>query len=125
MQEHKLLTALELKVMNILWKLKKGYVKDIVDAWPEKEKPAYNTISTILRILQDPTKKGFVGHEIHGRSHEYFPLVNKSQYQKRHIKSVLANVFSGSMNGLVSSLLDDKKLSKDELSALKKLIEKD
>jgi predicted transcriptional regulator len=123
--ENNLLTPLELKVMNILWRLRKAFVKDIVEAWPEEEaKPAYNTVSTILRILEDPAKnKNFVTHKAFGRSHQYFPLVTKSQYQKRHIKSVLNDVFAGSMKGMVSTLLDENKISAEELDSLKKLIE--
>ncbi|MEL6590483.1 MAG: BlaI/MecI/CopY family transcriptional regulator [Bacteroidota bacterium] len=116
------LTPLELKVMNILWVLKKAFVKDIISEWPgpEKEQPAYNTISTIVRILED---KQYVGHESFGRSHQYFPLISKGKYQKRLLKNVMENVFSGSLTGMVSSLLDDNQLSSDELKEIKNIIE--
>ena len=69
--EQKLLTPLELKVMNILWSLKKAFVKEIIAQWPDQDSlPAYNTISTIVRILEE---KGYVQHEAFGRSHQYFP----------------------------------------------------
>ena len=118
--DSKLLTPLELKVMNILWNLKKGFVKELIAKWPETKAPAYNTVSTIVRILEE---KGFVGHESQGRSHQYFPLISKTQYQKRLLRNVMDNVFSGSLTGMVSSLLDSEKISKDELSALKDLID--
>ena len=118
--EKRLLTPLELKVMHILWRLKKAFVKEIIEEWPDDEAPAYNTVSTIVTILK---KKEFVSHEAFGRSYQYFPLISKAQYQKRHINSVLNNVFSGSLNGLVSTLLDKEKLSDEELDSLKKLIQ--
>lgn len=114
------LTPLELKVMNILWVLKKAFVKDIISEWPEQDQPAYNTISTIVRILED---KQYVGHESFGRSHQYFPLISKGKYQKRLLKNVMENVFSGSLTGMVSSLLDDNQLSSDELQEIKNMIE--
>ena len=73
--------------MNVLWRLRKAFVNDIIDEWPEDKTPAYNTVSTIVRILQ---KKGFVEHKAYGRSHQYHPAVTKAQYQKRHITNVLA-----------------------------------
>lgn len=119
--EKPLLTPLELKVMNILWGLKKGFVKDIIARWPkDEEAPKYNTVSTIVRILED--KKGYVDHELEGRSHKYYPIISKGQYQKKLIGNVLENVFSGSMAGMVSSLLDSQKVSQKELDQIKDLL---
>jgi len=116
----KLLTPLELKVMNVLWRLKKAFVKDILSNWPEREKPAYNTVSTTVRILQE---KEFVAHETIGRGHEYFPTLSKVEYQKMHIKSVLENVFAGSTSSLVSALVEDKGLSRTEIDDIKDMID--
>jgi len=92
----------------------------LIEAWPEENPPAYNTVSTIVRLLQ---KKGFVEHKAYGRSHQYFPAISKSQYQKRHLHNVLNNVFAGSTKGLVSALLSEKAVSQEDLADLKKLIE--
>ena len=120
-KDKQLLTPLELKAMNILWNLKKAFVKDIIKQWPEGENlPKYNTVSTIIRILET---KGYVGHESEGRSHRYFPLVNKGQYQKKLVRNVLDNVFSGSLTGMVSSLLDSQKVSSKDIDALKDILE--
>ncbi len=119
--EQKLLTPLELKVMNILWPLKKAYVKEIIDRWTASPKPKYNTISTIVRILEE---KEYIGHEPDGRSYIYFPLMNKSQYQKRLLKNIIKNVFSGSLKSMVSTLLNNEDISKEELDELKDLIDK-
>ncbi|WNJ19564.1 BlaI/MecI/CopY family transcriptional regulator [Pontibacter sp. G13] len=119
--EQKLLTPLELKVMNVLWELERGFVKDIIAHWPETPPPAYNTISTIVRILAD--KKGYVGHEAVGRSHAYFPIVSKPAYQKQLLRNVRDNVFSGSLTGMVSQLLSDEYISSEEIDALRNLID--
>lgn len=105
--------------MNILWSLKKAFVKEIIQQWPDKPEPAYNTISTIVRILKD---KEFVGHESQGRSHQYFPLVSKGRYQQRLLKNVMDNVFAGSITGMVSSLLSQERLSDKEVSKIKQLL---
>lgn len=118
--EQKLLTPLELKVMNILWQLKQAFVKEIINEWPEEPKPKYNTVSTIVRILEE---KGYAAHEAQGRSHRYHPLITKGKYQQKLVRNVLDNVFSGSLTGMVSSLINQEQVSSDELDALKKLIE--
>ena len=118
--EQKLLTPLELKVMNILWQLKQAFVKEIINEWPEEPKPKYNTVSTIVRILEE---KGYAGHEAQGRSHRYNPIITKGKYQQKLVRNVLDNVFSGSLTGMVSSLINQEQVSSDELDALKKLIE--
>lgn len=118
---NKLLTPLELRVMNILWKLKEAFVKDILEYWSEDSKPAYNTISTTVRILQE---KGYVDYKAYGRTHQYFPLLSKADYQKRFLSNAVENVFSGSMSNLVSALMDGKSMSEPELEQLEDLIKK-
>jgi len=73
------LTKTEERVMQILWKLKTGFVKDIIDALPDDPKPPYNTISSVVRLLE---KKGYVGYKAYGKTYEYFPLISKSDYRK-------------------------------------------
>lgn len=121
MAERPLLTPLELKVMNILWDLEKAFVKDIRTHWSEDKVPAYNTISTIIRILQD---KGFVDYNAYGRTYEYFPAISQQEYQESFLKDAIEHVFSGSLNSLVSAIVDGDELSEDELQELKDLIEK-
>ena len=116
----KLLTSLELKVMNLLWDREKAFVKELIEAWEESPKPAYNTISTIVRILQE---KEYVGHETKGRSHQYHPVVSREEYQKRHVRNVLNNVFAGSVSTMISSLVGQEDLSDNELDALRKMID--
>ncbi len=118
--KQKLLTSLELKVMNLLWDKEKAFVKELIEAWGDLPKPAYNTISTVVRILQE---KEFIGHEAFGRSHQYFPLVTREDYQKRLVKNVLKNVFAGSVTSMISTLVDNGEISDGELDDLRKMID--
>lgn len=117
-----LLTPLELKVMNVLWRINKGFVKDIIEHgnWDDDKVPKYNTISTIVRIL---VKKEYVGHKAYGRSHEYFPIISKMEYQTRFLKNAINNVFSGSMTSLLSTLVSDNEVSQKDIDDLKRLME--
>jgi len=118
---NKALTTLELKVMNLLWKEQKAQVKDLLSIWPETPTPAYNTVSTMIRILEE---KGYVAHEARGRSYYYFPVVPKSDYQVNFMKNVKQSLFAGSLNSLVSCLIDNDKLSTNEIKDLQDLINK-
>ncbi len=118
--EKKPLTPLELKVMNLLWQKGEAYVKDLVEEWPDTPCPAYNTVSTVVRILEE--KKGFISHKAKGRSHLYYPTVSRGKYQQFALKNMIDTVFSGSMTGMVSTLLSHDKVSQDQVDALKEMI---
>ena len=105
------LTKAEEQIMQILWELGKGFVNDIMDKMPEP-KPAYNTVSTIVRILE---KKEFVGHNAYGKTHEYFPLVSKDEYSKGFLKGFVKNYFSSSYKNLVSFFSKNEDLSTNEI----------
>ena len=113
------LTKAELQVMQYLWKLKKGFAKDIVAEFPEP-KPAYNTVSTILRLL---VKKGFVGYKAYGKTHEYYPQVEREDYTRRYFKSVLKNFFADSPQRFASFFAKEGDLSLTELEEMKRMIE--
>ncbi|MFO7670777.1 MAG: BlaI/MecI/CopY family transcriptional regulator [Bacteroidales bacterium] len=93
-----ILTKAEEQVMQILWVEKKGFVKDLLQKFPEP-KPAYNTVSTIIRILE---KKGFVDHHNFGKSHQYYPLVSREQYRNERFSSLMKNYFNNSMKQVLS-----------------------
>ena len=84
--------------MQVLWKMEKGFVNDILEQFPEP-KPAYNTVSTIVRILE---KKGFIDHKAYGKTHEYFPAVSKESYTKDVMGGVMKNYFNDSLKQMVS-----------------------
>lgn len=115
------LTKAEEQVMQILWSLKKAFVKDILDKMPEP-KPAYNTVSTIVRILE---KKKFVGYTAYGKTHEYFPLVARDKYKSFYLKNVMGSYFGGSLQNLVSFFAQDNKLGVKDMEELMKHVEKD
>ena len=115
------LTKAEEQVMQILWQLKKGFVKDIL-AQMEEPKPAYNTVSTIIRILE---KKGFVGYTAYGKTHEYYPLITKDKYKNFYLKNFVGNYFEGSFQRLVSFFAKSNDMDIQEVEALMKLVEND
>ncbi|HOZ40202.1 MAG: BlaI/MecI/CopY family transcriptional regulator [Flavobacteriales bacterium] len=112
------LTKAEEQVMHLLWNLGPSYVKDLVAAMPAP-RPAYTTVSTIVRILEE---KGFVKHEAHGRTHRYQARVSKEAYGSRSMKRLVRDYFEGSPKELLSFFLDREKLDAQEVDALLKLI---
>lgn len=114
------LTKAEDQVMQILWQLEKGFVKDLIEQMPNP-KPAYNTVSTIVRILET---KGFVDHNTYGKTHEYFPIISKDKYSKFYLNNMLKGYFNGSFQNLVSFFAKDNKLDTNDVDALVQLIEK-
>src|ERR1700712_4286107 len=114
------LTKAEEQIMQILWLLKEGIVKDILEKIPEP-KPAYNTVSTVIRVLEG---KGFIDHKAYGNSHVYYPLISEDQYKKFTFDKMMKNYFSNSYQSLVSFIVDEKKISVKELDELTSLIDK-
>ncbi len=107
----KQLTKAEDEIMQVLWQLERCFVKDVIAALPEP-KPAYNTVSTIVRILE---QKGFVGHQAFGKSHQYYPLVSKRAYSRDFMQGFVSRYFSGSYQQLVSFFANEKDMSLSEL----------
>lgn len=114
------LTSTEERIMQILWKLKSGFVKDVINELPDP-KPPYNTVSSVIRLLE---KKGYVSHKAYGKTHEYFPVVAKKDYSKRTFKDMLSNYFEGSYKSLVSFIVNEENLSKEEIQELEELIQR-
>jgi len=108
------LTRAEEQVMQILWKIERGFVKDVVELL-DNPKPAYNTISTIIRILE---KKGYVGHKVYGNVHLYHPLVSKSEYSKSQLFGLLESYFNNSFPAMASFFAREKDLTLQELEEL-------
>lgn len=115
------LTRAEEQIMQILWQIKKGFVRDIMDEMPEP-KPAYNTVSTIVRILE---QKGFVSHKAFGKSHEYFPVIEKDKYSKFFLNNFLSGYFSGSFEKMVSFFAKENNLDIKEVDELMKHVKDD
>lgn len=113
------LTKAEEEVMQILWELQQAFVKEIIAQMPEP-KPAYNTVSTIVRILE---QKELVGYKAFGKSHQYYPLISKEIYSEFKMKSLMRGYFSGSLSNMVSFFVEKNEINSKELDALLNLIE--
>ena len=113
------LTPAEEQVMMVLWKLENAFVNELIDEMPEP-KPAYNTVSTIVRILE---QKGCVAHESLGRSHRYFPTISKESYRKGLFSKLFDNYFGASFESMVSFFMKEQDLSLEEMEAILKRIE--
>ena len=113
------LTKAEEQVMQYLWKLEKGFLKDIVEQFAEP-RPAYTTVSTVIRVL---VKKGFIKFNSYGKLHEYYPATSKKDYSKKFLKSWIGNFFNHSNKKFVSFFMQDEEMNLTELEEMKKLIE--
>lgn len=108
-----------LKLSLNIWKLEKAFLKDIVEQFPEP-RPAYTTISTVIRVL---VKKEFIGYNTYSKVHEYYPLVSKSEYFRRHFKSIVKNFFNDSVSNFASFFTDVEDVSLSELEQIKEMVE--
>jgi predicted transcriptional regulator len=113
------LTKAEAQVMHHIWNLEKSFLKDIVDAFPEP-KPAYTTISTVIRVL---VRKGYVGYNTYGKIHEYYPRVSRKAYFRTYVKSLINTHFDGSVVSFASFFTGDDAVDLGELEEIKQLID--
>jgi predicted transcriptional regulator len=113
------LTRAEEEVMQILWQLEKGFVNDLLEQYPEP-KPAYNTISTIIRILE---KKGVVAHNSFGKTYEYYPMISKKEYTQQFMGNVVKGYFDNSYKKVVSFFTGNENLSMKEMEEIRRLID--
>ncbi|OAN61777.1 penicillinase repressor [Balneola sp. EhC07] len=116
------LSQTEEELMQHLWKLKKAFMKDLLEAYPESEQPAPTTVATLLKRMQD---KGFVDYKQFGRSREYFPLVKKSDYFSKHVNGLIKKFFNNSTSQFASFFTSETNLSEKELQELKSIIDKE
>jgi predicted transcriptional regulator len=116
--KNKVLTKAEQEVMHYLWAIQRGFLKDIVDQFPSP-KPAYTTVSTVIRVL---VKKGFVSFVTHGKTHEYYPLISKAHYFKGWLKPIISNYFSGS-SAHFASYFANEPMNLSDLEGIKQLID--
>ncbi|TCC93327.1 BlaI/MecI/CopY family transcriptional regulator [Pedobacter frigiditerrae] len=115
------LTKAEERIMQVLWKLQNAFVKDIIDELEEEPKPPYNTISSIVRLLE---KKGYVSYKAYGKTYEYFPAITKEDYTKTTFSKLFAGYFDNSPSSLLSFMVKEEKLSEKDIEELKALINK-
>jgi BlaI family transcriptional regulator, penicillinase repressor len=114
------LTNKEEEIMQILWKLEKAFVKEVLAEITE-DQPHYNTLSTIIRNLEE---KGFVSHNAFGNTHQYFPIVKMEDYRKRFMNTAIDTYFNSSYKNMVSFFAKEEKISAEELREILAMIEK-
>ena len=115
----KSITQREERVLQILWDIEEGFVKDVI-ARMDDPKPPYNTVSSIIRILET---KGYVGHRAYGKTHQYFPIVSKEDFRKRSFDTLVRDYFSGSLEEVVSFMVDKEDLDAQEIRRIKALLD--
>ncbi len=113
------LTNKEELAMRILWKRKRGFVKDLMEDLPEP-KPHYNTLSSLIRLLED---KGFVSHKAYGNTHEYYPAISKEEYQRVYMSDIVETYFEKSYKNAVSFFAKEQNISIQELKEIIEMIE--
>jgi len=119
--EIKELTRAEEEVMQILWRLKKGFIKEILEKFDEP-RPAYSTVSTIIRILQE---KDFVNYKVYGRTFQYFPVISKDDYRKTQMNSFVRNYFSNSYQKMVSFFAREDSISVKDMEDIMTMMTKE
>lgn len=117
--EIKELTRAEEQIMQVLWKLEKAFVKEVIEELPEP-KPAYNTVSTIIRILET---KGFVSYDAFGKSHRYYPLISREDYKNFAAEKLLDGYFGSSLKNMFSFFAKKEKINLKEADEIMKLIQ--
>lgn len=118
--QQKELTKAEEEIMQILWDKKKAFVKDVIEVLGEP-KPAYNTVSTFIRILE---QKGYVGHKAYGKTHEYFPIVQKEDYRKLVTDKLMSGYFNNSVGSMLSYFVEEQQIDLKEADELLAILEK-
>lgn len=113
------ITKAQEEILRILWEIEEGVVTDVIAELPDP-KPAYNTVSTVIRVLE---KKGYVAHKTFGKTHVYYPVVGKKEYTHYILKDSLKSFFNGSLKQAVSFFVNQKDASVAELEELKQIIE--
>ena len=116
----KQLTKAEEQIMQVIWKLDKAFLREIIEALPSP-KPHNNTVATIIKILVD---KEFIGLEVFGRTHQYYPLISKDVYSKATMKTMVKSYFEGSFSNAVSFMVKENNLSVEELEMILKQLKK-
>ena len=114
------LTKFELKLMNILWDKEKAFVNDIIEVLPSP-KPAYSTISTMMRIV---VNKGYAAYEGFGKSHRYYPVISKNTYQQAFLRNTRDSLFEGSYKSMISFFAESENLSSKEINELIEILNK-
>jgi len=113
------LTKAEEELMNHLWTLKKAFMKDLLNIYPDP-KPATTTVATLLKRMNN---KGFIAYKVYGKSREYYPLIKKNAYFSKHVNGIIKHFFNDSASQFASFFTKETNLTKEELEDLKQIID--
>ncbi|MZP55255.1 MAG: BlaI/MecI/CopY family transcriptional regulator [Bacteroidales bacterium] len=113
------ITKAQEEVLKVIWEIENGAVADVLDNFPEP-KPAYNTIATVIKVLEG---KGYVGHRTYGKTHVYYPLVSREEYANHVVKEAFTGLFNGSLHQMVSPFIKNRSISINELEELRQMVE--
>lgn len=113
------LTKAEERIMKILWEIGEGFIKDVIEQFPDP-KPPYNSVSTIVRVL---VQKEIVGFTVYGNTHKYHPLITRDEYSKGQLSRLLKDYYNNSLREVVSFFSESKKLDEKELDEVMKMLE--
>jgi len=116
--ETKDLTKAEEQLMQVLWKMQRAFIREIIDQMPEP-KPVHSSVSTIMRVLE---AKGLVGYDAFGKSHRYFPLISREEYKRFQLMKLLSNYFENSVQKLFSFFIDQQQIPEEDVKEIKKMI---
>jgi BlaI family penicillinase repressor len=116
--ETKDLTKAEEQLMQVLWKMQRAFIREIIDQMPEP-KPVHSSVSTIMRVLE---AKGLVGYDAFGKSHRYFPLISREEYKRFQLMKLLSNYFENSAQKLFSFFIDQQQIPEEDVKEIKKMI---
>jgi BlaI family transcriptional regulator, penicillinase repressor len=112
------LTKAEDQIMQILWKIEKGFIKDILEHFDEP-KPAYTTVATFMKILE---KKGYVSYEPFGNAHQFYPIISKEEYSKIHLNTIFSKYFKSSIKDVVTFFSDNNNVNINDIDSAIKLL---
>ena len=113
------LTKAEERIMKILWGIGKGFIKDIIEQYPDP-KPPYNSVSTIVRVL---VQKEIVGFKAYGKTYQYYPLVSKEDYSTGQLSRLVSDYYNNSLKQVVNFFSESKQLDEKELDEVMKMLE--
>ncbi len=113
------LTKVEERIMKILWGIKEGFIKDIIEQYPDP-KPPYNSVSTIVRVL---VQKKIIGFKAYGKTHQYYPLITKEEYSQGQLSRLVSDYYNNSLSQVVNFFAESKKLKKEEVEEVMKMLE--
>jgi len=115
-----LLTTVELEFMMVLWRVGKGTVREVLDILNEREKRAYTSVATMLKILDD---KGYLKSVKQDRTFVYSPTIGKEEYETLTLKSISNSLFDGAPTALVARLVDDENISDETMKEIREIID--